>query len=163
MSGSSPALFGQASPPNELPESQEMDTRFGHITIRPRQAIHFPAGLLGMPDKLRFCLATAPSERMARFSILQSLDDPSLAFMTLPLDVENPIIEPEDIAQASHDLGLPLEDALLLLLVSVHREAHGTTISVNARAPILVRVSLRLAVQYVFPHAKYLIRQPLSL
>jgi hypothetical protein len=32
-----------------------------------------------------------------------------------------------------------------------------------ARAPVLVDVSRKVAAQYVFPHTKYLIRQPLSL
>lgn len=141
----------------------EIESRFGKVTVNPTQAIHFPTGLLGMPDKNLFCLARFPSEKYARFSILQSLDDHSLAFIVLPLDLKNPIIESEDLQQAASDLGLPVEDILPLLIVSVHRETGAAKLSVNARAPVLVRASLKVAAQYVFPHTKYMIRQPLTL
>lgn len=144
-------------------EQLEIDSRFGRITVNPAQAIYFPTGLLGMPGKMRFCLARFPSPKYERFSILQSVDDHSLAFITLPLDVENPIIEREDLAQAATDLSLPLDDILPLLIVSVHRDSGTARLSVNARAPLLVRVSLKVAAQYVFPHTKYEIRQPLTL
>lgn len=163
MSGTSPAVFTPDMMARDMPERQEIDSRFGRITIFPHQAINFPAGLLGMPSKMQFCLARFPSEKMARFSILQSVNDPKLSFITLPVDVVNPILEHEDLALAARDLNLPLEDLVVLLIVSVHRETGVARLSVNARAPVLMRVSHRAAVQYVFPHAKYQIRQPLVL
>ncbi len=163
MSSGGHAMLGAGLMTSSLPEQLEIDSRFGRITVHPSQAILFPTGLLGMPGKMNFCLARFPSEKYARFSILQSLEDHSLAFITLPLNLDNPIIDQEDIAQAAHDLALPLDDVLPLLIVSVHRETGTAKLSVNARAPLLVRVSLKLAAQYVFPHTKYEIRQPLSL
>ena len=163
MSGSGPAVFHPPLLGRDLPERQEIDSRFGRITIHPQQAISFPTGLLGMPRKMHFCLSRFPSEKMARFSILQSLYDSELSFITLPLDIVNPIIEQEDLAQAARDLELPLDDLIVLLIVTVHRETGVAKLSVNARAPVLMRVSLRVAAQYVFPHTKYQIRQPLSL
>ena len=164
MSGSGPALFNpslMAQP--ALPDTQEIESRFGRITIHPPQAIAFPTGLLGMPNKMNFCLARFPSEKMARFSILQSVQDVATSFITLPVDIDNPIIDREDIEQAAHDLGVPVDDIVVLLIVSVHRETGQVRLSVNARAPVLMRISQRAAVQYVFPHTKYQIRQPLSL
>ena len=64
---------------------------------------------------------------------------------------------------AARDMGFPLEDVAILLVVSVHREPMGVRISVNARAPVLMQVSRRTAAQYVFANTKYLIRQPLSI
>lgn len=163
MSGTLPAAVGlgiAAEPPSGR---IEMESRFGRITINTDQAIHFPAGLLGMPNKLQFCLAPFPSAKMQRFTVMQSVDDEKLAFITLPLDLANPIIEEADIRQAARDLDLPLDDLLVLLIVSVHRESGVAKLSVNARAPVFVRGSMKLAAQYVFPHTKYLIRQPLSL
>ena len=95
--------------------------------------------------------------------MLQSLDDPALSFITLPVDIENPIVEHEDIRQAAEDLDLPLADVAVLFIVTVHREAGVAKLTVNARAPILLHVSKRLAAQYVFSHTKYLIRQPLAM
>lgn len=163
MSGTSPAAFNPSMVAPEYPEKLTIESRFGAITIQPAQAITFPTGLLGMPGFMQFCLARFPSEKMARFSIMQSLTDHELAFITLPVDVDNPIIEKDDLTQAARDLNLALEDLVVLLVVSVHRESGAAQLSVNARAPLLVRPSLKLAAQYVFPHTKYQIRQPLSL
>ena len=163
MSSGSHVLLSAGLMVQSIPDQRQIDSRFGRLTINPAQAIHFPTGLLGMPDKANFCLARFPSEKFARFSVLQSLDDEALAFITLPLDIDNPLIERADFAQASTDLHLPLSDVLPLLLVSVHRDSGVAKLSVNARAPVLIRASLKVGAQYVFPHTKYLIRQPLSL
>lgn len=163
MSDGGHAILSAGLMAQSLPDQVEIDSRFGRITVNPTQAIYFPTGLLGMPDKANFCLARFPSEKFARFSVLQSLDDHSLAFITLPLDIQNPIIEQEDFTQAATDLNLPIADVLPLLIVSVHRDTGVAKLSVNARAPVLVRASLKVGAQYVFPHTKYLIRQPLSL
>lgn len=163
MSGGGQAILNAGLMASQTGEQRDVESRFGRITINPAQSLFFPTGLLGMPGKMEFCLARFPSEKYARFSILQSVEDTGLAFITLPLALENPIIEQEDIAQAAADLSLPLDDILPLLIVSVHRDSGGAQITVNARAPLLVRVSLRLGAQYVFPHTKYEIRQPLSL
>lgn len=162
MSGSGQVALSAGVLSQPLPDQLEIEGRFGRITVNPNLAIHFPTGLLGMPDKTTFCLARFPSEKWSRFSILQSLQDHSLSFIVLPIDQDNPIVEREDFAQAAADLGVPGDDILSLLIVSVHRENGVAKLSVNARAPLLVRSSLKLAVQYVFPHTKYLIRQPLS-
>lgn len=163
MSGSGQAVIGQSVLATLTSEQEEMDTRFGRVTVDARQAIHFPTGMLGMPDRNRYCLTHFPSEKMARFKLLQSLDDPALSFITVPMDIDNPILERADILQAAQDLGMPMEDVLLLLVVTVQRESGVAKLSVNARAPLLVQVSRNLAAQYVFPHTKYLIRQPLAM
>lgn len=161
MTGSGPAVVGQAFAAS-VPETEELDTRFGRIAVSPSQAIHFPTGMLGIPDKLSYCLTHFPSPKMARFKILQSIDDAALSFITLPVDITNPIIERPDLEQAANDLNMPLSDLAILLVVTVHRESGMAKLSTNARAPILVHVSRRVAAQYVFPNTKYLIRQPLT-
>jgi flagellar assembly factor FliW len=163
MSGTGPATVNMGAVAATQPERVEVESRFGRITINPQQSILFPAGLLGMPNKLQFCLASFPSEKMQRFTIMQSAEDDKLSFITLPLDLINPLIEEADIRQAAKDLDLPLDDLLILLIVSVHRESGAAKLSVNARAPVFIRGSMKVAAQYVFPHTKYLIRQPLSL
>lgn len=162
MTGSGPAIIGQTMPPIQ-PESEEVESRFGRITIYPRQPIFFPTGLLGIPDKQQFCLAHFPSEKMGRFKLLQSLEDLSLSFITLPVDLNNPIVERADLEQAAADLEMPVDEVAVLLIVTVHRESGVAKLSVNARAPVLMHASKRIAAQYVFPHTKYQIRQPLTL
>ena len=163
MTGSGPAVINQAVLASSPPESEEIESRFGRITINTSQQIHFPTGMLGMPDHTRFCLSRFPSEKMARFTLLQSLDDAALSFIVLPVDIANPIIDREDLVQAAQDLEMPLDDLAVLLVVTVHRESGVAKLTVNSRAPVLMHVTRRVAAQYVFPHTKYLIRQPLSI
>ncbi len=159
MTGSGPAVIGAMM----AAEAEGVETRFGRITINPRQAIHFPTGMLGMPDRNNFCLTHFPSEKMARFKLLQSLDDTGLSFITLPVDITNPLIERPDLEQAVRDLEMNVEQVAVLLVVTVHRDTGVAKLTVNARAPVLVDASRRIAAQYVFPHTKYMIRQPLTM
>lgn len=161
MTSSNPAVLNPTIP--EATDSDVIETRFGKVQLYRRQPIVFPTGLLGMPDKGQFCLTNFPSERMARFKLLQSLEDTSLSFITLPIDLTNPIIEREDLLQAAKDLDIPSEHLAALLIVSVHREPGGTKLSVNARAPIVMHAGKRLATQHVFPHTKYEIRRMITL
>ncbi len=162
MTGSNPAVMNQA-PITEPVEGEAIDTRFGQVQLYRRQPIMFLNGLLGMPDKVQFCLTNFPSEKMARFKLLQSLEDHALSFITLPLDMTNPIIERGDMEQAAKDLDIPADQLAALLIVSVHREPGGTKLSVNARAPIFMHAAKRVATQYVFPHTKYDIRRMITL
>ena len=163
MTGSGPAVVGQSILSSSAAEVEELETRFGRIAVESRRSIYFTTGLLGIPDSHNFFLTHFPSEKMARFKLLQSLDDASLSFITLPIDVQNPIIERADLEQAARDLEMGIEHTVVLLMVTVHRESGAAKLSTNARAPILVDVSRRVAAQYVFSHTKYLIRQPLSM
>lgn len=163
MTGTGPAMMPPPPPPTPLPANMTIASRFGAITVSPAAAIFFPNGLLGIPQRGLFCLAEFPSEKMRRFSILQSIEDHALAFITLPIDPVNPLIAQADIAQAAADLSIAMDDLLVLLVVSVKRENNVAKVTVNARAPIMVRVSQRQATQYVFPHTKYEIRQPIAL
>ena len=167
MTGSGTAVLMQAAidvqqRESQLPETETIDTRFGKVTIYRRNPIVFPNGMLGMPDKFQFCLTDFPVEKLGRFKLLQSLDDYNLSFITLPIDIENPIVAREDLDQAAKDIGVPIEQMAVLLIVSVHRESSGVKLSVNARAPVLMNAPRRVAHQYVFGSSKYDIRHLIS-
>jgi len=162
MTGSGPAMMPQSVPAGK-PETEVVETRFGKVTIYRKNPIIFPNGLLGLPDKSEFCLTGFPTEKMARFKLLQSLEDSGLSFITLPLDTQNPIFEAGDLEQAAKDLDIPNEQFTILLIVSVHRENGGVKLSVNARAPIFVNAAKRTATQYVFASNKYSIRHMITL
>lgn len=160
MSGSGPAMMSPGAAP-ERSDSEVVDTRFGKVTIYRSNPIVLPNGMLGQPDKNQFCLSHFPSEKMGRFKLLQSLDDLSLSFITLPVELNNPIVDRADMEQASRDLNIPATQLVALFVVSVHREAGAVKLSVNARAPIMLDSVRRVATQHVFHNAKYQIRQPL--
>jgi len=158
MTSRGPALYNQPMP--DAVES--IDTRFGRIQLSPAQSIAFPSGLLGMPERIQFCLADFPSEKMARFKLLQSLEDAALSFITLPIVLQNPIVERSDMEQAARDLDIPVEELVCLLMVTVSRESGAAQLFVNARAPLFIHSSRRVAGQYVFANSKYDIRHALT-
>jgi flagellar assembly factor FliW len=144
-------------------EPEVIDTRFGKIQLRKHNPIVFPQGLLGMPDKFHFFLTDFPSENLQRFKLLQCLDDYKLSFITLPADLNNTIVTADDLAAAARDLKIVVENLVVLFIVSVHRVPGKVTLSVNARAPLLIDSGARLAAQHVFQTDKYKVQHPVIL
>lgn len=154
--------FMTSVPATNLTGMETIATRFGDVTVDLGKAVVFPRGLLGMPDKMRFVATNFPSEKMKQFRLLQSLDDHNLSFITLPLEVQNSIIAPQDVRSACQDLQIPEEDMVLLLIVSVHRGLDSVRLSVNARAPLLLDVERRLGAQFVFQNDAYSVQHMLG-
>ena len=146
----------------EQPKSNEIETRFGKITVNRDNPIAFQKGLLGMPEKTSFALMDFPVEKFAQFILLQSLEDDNLSFIALPIDVENQIIDRKDIEDGCADLGFSEKDVALLLVVSVHRDVDQVRLSANARAPIFMDAKSRKAEQYVLRNNKYVVRHMIS-
>lgn len=144
--------------PAGMPTTETITTRFGEVTVQTNNAILFPGGLLGMPDKYHFTLAEFPNKKFSQFMLLQSLDDHALSFITLPAEMKNSIVAAEDIAAACRDLEIEPRNLALLFIVSVQRTPERVTLSVNARAPIFIDSARRAAMQYVFPNDKYQVR-----
>lgn len=161
MTGSGPAVLSQSAA--ELSGAEVIDTRFGKVSIYRDRPITFANGLLGIPDKSEFCLTDLPNEKLSRFKLLQSLEDLKLSFVTLPVDLDNPVVARADLEQGARDIGVPVDELVTLFIVTVHREDGVVKLSVNARAPIFVHAARRAATQYVFPHTKYDIRHMITL
>jgi flagellar assembly factor FliW len=150
----SSVFFGTETP-------EVVDTRFGKIPLQRHNPIIFPRGLLGMPDRFHFFLTEFPSAHMSRFKLLQSLDDYSLSFITLPIGLQNDLVLAEDITAACREMEIEIEHLALLLIVSVQRAPGRVTLTVNARAPIFINSNMRLATQHVFQSDKYQVQQPI--
>jgi len=128
-----------------------METKnFGTISFEPDSELEFPRGLPGFDSRKRFvAVRFVESDPLV---YLQRLEDPSLCFITAPVQAVDPKyrlkINSEDIEQ----LGLPLarqprigEDVLALTVVSI-RESGPTA---NLLAPVLVNLQNRKDVQAV--------------
>jgi len=139
-----------------------IESRFGPISVNPENAIFFPQGLLGLPENLHFALSDIPKENMGGFKLLQCLNDHSLSFVVLPIDMDNKLIERKDLQDCCNILGVLEKSLLGLLIVSVQRSPETVKITANLRAPVIVDSDRRVAVQYVFPHNKYEITHMLS-
>lgn len=136
-------------------EVVEIDSRFGKVSVDKAKSILFPVGILGMPEMHNFALTDFPNAKLHQFKLLQSLDDHNLSFITLPLELDNGIIEQADLAAAAKDMEIPVEQLGVVLVVSVHRGLTDVQLSVNARAPIFFDTTRQIAAQYVFTSSKY--------
>ncbi|MGE3713913.1 MAG: flagellar assembly protein FliW [Alphaproteobacteria bacterium] len=158
-------MFGQSpsddSHDNSAQQRRVISSRFGKVEVDPAKAIHFARGLLGIPDRYRYALANFPSEKMRQFMLLQSLEEDVLSFITLPLPLENAIIDAGDLRTACKELQIKEGNLAILVIVSVHRSPGDVKLSVNARAPLFIDAERQLGVQYVFHSDRYQIQHML--
>lgn len=126
--------------------------RFGEIDIPDEHIIHFPAGIFGFPHLRRCCLL--PQGPAAGVRWLQSLDDPTLVFLTVEPHLLLPDYELE-IADADA-LALALthpRHAAVLTLVTISED--GTAATTNLLAPIIINTQTRRARQVILENDRY--------
>jgi flagellar assembly factor FliW len=133
------------------------DTRnFGTIAYEPGSVLFFPSGLPGFEQRRSFLPVQGKDTDPLVF--LQSLDDPALCFVTLPvftvdrdyrLEIADPDLETIGLAPGRRPrIG---GEVLCLVIVSVH-EAGPTA---NLLAPLVVNLENRLGVQAVASESEY--------
>lgn len=131
-------------------------TRFGVIQIAEDRVITFPRGLLGFPEAKRYCLLEPGDD--ACFFWLQSLDDPSLAFVVtdpaLFISEYSVPIRPEQMG----DLGLAkLDDAQVFVIVNKVE----TQLTGNLQGPLVINTLTRHGEQMVLAEKRWTTRHPL--
>ncbi len=125
--------------------------RFGEVVISRDDIIEFPQGIPGFSDKRRFVLL---KEGNGPFCWLQSLEDPSLAFV-----VTNPLIfAPEYKIKIYRDqlkdIGLnDLSKGEVWVFVSIRKNPFRVTI--NLQAPILINRETGVAKQVILSPEEY--------
>jgi flagellar assembly factor FliW len=149
-----------------------INSRFGEIRLDLTKSIFFPAGLLGMSERLNFCLANFPNPAYNNFKILQSLEDDNLSFIILPLggvDTASSLIDEKDLMTTSELLNVARNDMIVLLITSVHNVLGSNPeivdkvkISVNVRAPLIIDSANYTGTQFVFNNDKYLIQHVIN-
>ncbi|MEM7628296.1 MAG: flagellar assembly protein FliW [Planctomycetota bacterium] len=131
-------------------------TRFGVIDIAEDRVINFEKGVLGFPERTRYCLLE-PGED-ACFFWLQSLDDPNLAFVvtdpTLFVPEYSVPIRGEQMQQLALD---KLEDAQVFVIVNkVDQELTG-----NLQGPLVINTVTRNGEQMILAEKRWETRHPL--
>jgi flagellar assembly factor FliW len=140
------------------PSKIEIDTRFGLIEFGSEHAIYMPRGMMGFADKKNFGLVQLADPRMENFVLLQSLTEPELSFILMPLDPANPMIEQRDIDTVREGLSIEAGDLAVLMVVSIRNIDGLAQVSVNMRAPVFIDVGNRSAWQHVLSNGRYPIR-----
>jgi flagellar assembly factor FliW len=135
----------------------ELDTtHFGRISYQEDSSFHFPGGLPGFEQARSFLPLSFPDSQPLIF--LQSLEEPGLCFITLPVLAADPNyrleVSPEDLgvlglsARQQPKIGA---DVLCLAMLSL-REAGPTA---NLLAPIVVNLRNHRSVQAIASGSGY--------
>lgn len=131
-------------------------SRFGTLTISDERIITFPKGILGFPSQRRFCLLRPADD--ALFFWLQSVDEPSLAFVVTDpnafiADYTVPIREEQMV-----ELKLSaLEDAQVFVIVN---KVEGS-LTGNLQGPLVINTLGRVAEQMVLTEKRWTTREKL--
>lgn len=129
---------------------------FGVIAYEPESAVEFPAGLPGFEERRRFVALCFPDSEPLVY--LQSLEDPGLCFLALPVLAVDPQYRLEVCAEERALIGLAPEQPLrfgkeVLCLTIISLRETGPT--ANLLAPVVINLSNRKAVQSVAAESGY--------
>ena len=126
----------------------EIKTRiFGDVTISDDKMISFPNGIVGFPDLKDFALIHDEEQGdQAGIRWMQSVQEPNFA-----MPVVDPLVAKEDYNPTVEDDLLKVigdsTDPLVLVTITVPSDL--TKMSVNLKAPIVINVESRKAVQVI--------------
>jgi len=131
-------------------------SNFGAIAYEPESVIEFPRGLPGFEGRRRFLAVQTPNSVPLVF--LQSLEEPSLCFPTMPVLVLDSQYRLQVAEEDLDTVGLPRdrqprigEDVLCVAVLSF-RETGATA---NLLAPVVVNLKNQKAVQAIAPESDY--------
>ncbi len=132
-------------------------TRFGLVEIDDSSVVRMPRGLIGFEELTAYCLIQHRPDAIFRW--LQSIDEPSLAFVVADpsqffadYDVEIPDAEAEKLRLDKAD------DAQVLTIISISEG--GREITANLAAPIVINSKELIGTQVVLQDNRYSVRQP---
>jgi flagellar assembly factor FliW len=129
--------------------------RFGELEVSEDQIFHFPMGILGFASSKSFVIIDLESQKP--FKWLQSIDDPSTAFvLSDPL-----LVHPSYCAVVERNELSPLgeineDDLIISVIVTISERPEDT--SANLCAPLIFNLANRRGMQYVLNDRKYPIR-----
>ncbi|MBR1472387.1 MAG: flagellar assembly protein FliW [Lachnospiraceae bacterium] len=120
---------------------------FGEVTIDDDKMINFPNGIVGFPELTDFALIhDAEQGNQAGIRWLQSVQEPNFA-----MPVIDPLVAKTDYNPAVDDELLKVigdgEDILVLVTITVPSDLKK--MSINLKAPLVVNVTTRKAVQVI--------------
>lgn len=133
-------------------------TRFGAIDFEPDDILDFADGIVGFEGERRFILIAPAKESPFRW--LQSLANPSLAFLLADPSEFIPTYDPELPGTASSRLGLGPHDAYLLWTTATVPPGNLRAMTLNLAAPIVVNPTNGSGRQIVLDEDRYSVRTP---
>lgn len=137
----------------------ELCTKYhGVIEYREEEIINFNKGIPGFTGLTKFIIA--PIEDNSIFSLLHSVEDLNIGFVTISpfsvikkyeFNLSEKIVE--DLKIESH------EDVLVLATVCINSDIKKIT--ANLKAPIIINIKKKIGEQLILDNEKYLVKYPL--
>ena len=139
-----------------------IETRvFGEVDIDPAKLIRFENGIVGFPDLQSFALIhDADQGENAGIRWMQSIEEPGFALPVMDPLIVAPTYNPEVDDEILKPIG-NVEPDELLVLVTVTVPKDLKKMSVNLRAPIVINVTERKAVQLILEDDSYKVKFPI--
>lgn len=129
-------------------------TRFGTLQFPKDLVIQVPGGLLGFPNSVSYAVLEHDADG-SPFKWLQSVDEPSLAFII----VDPHILIPDYLAQIEPDVhdALGPFDPQDISTISIVTIPHDSPIDMtaNLRAPVVVKYSERVGKQIILTDDRF--------
>ena len=134
-------------------------SRFGEMDVPEESFVTFPSGLVGFPQYSRYVIFE--EEKDLGYEWLQSIDEPSLAFIVVQADLVNPDWEIQVPDDSANELDIHDEDSITALVIVTIPKGEPGQATVNLRGPIVVNLRNRKAKQVIL-HESLPLRVPLS-
>lgn len=132
--------------------------RFGTLDIEPNRVIEFPRGLPGFEACHRFSLFH-PEGRDPKYFILQSLDEPDVAFHLADPALFGFSYEIALSDEEAAEIGLT-DPANVAVAVMLSKTEDMAPLSANLNAPLIINLAARRGLQHVFAKLKYEVAPP---
>ena len=136
---------------------EKIQTRFGIIEYENSNLLHFPAGMIGLPNLRNFIVI--PPKKEGPLFWIQNVDDPDFAFILT--DPSNFFVDYNIVPDNSEKNSLQIDndqDCYTLSIVTVPADQN---ITVNLAAPILYSPQTNRAIQVVLDDNRYQTKTPL--
>lgn len=124
--------------------------QLGSIVFDPRAVIRFPAGLPAFENENEFLLVER--EALAPVVFLQSVRNPALSFILLPMMAVDPHYALSLTGEDSELLGGAGAPLLVLAMVTIGEDRRVTA---NLMAPVVINPEASVGVQVLQPDAGY--------
>ncbi|MBH0201269.1 MAG: flagellar assembly protein FliW [Nitrospira sp.] len=126
---------------------KSLSTRFGSLEVPDESIVTFPSGLLGFPEQQRYVILDHDTE--APFKWLQSVEEPSLAFVILDPAMVYQDYQIDVPADALAEIRAEERDDLALVVILTIPSDDPGRITANLRGPLVISHQTKLGKQLV--------------
>lgn len=132
-------------------------TRFGEVEYDPANLLHFPAGLIGLPNLRNFIVM--PNKKEGPLFWIQSADDPDMAFVLT--DPTNFFLDYLVTPDPSERQSLHMQEGEECFVLSIVTVPPDQNITLNLAAPIFFAPQSNRAIQVILQGGNFSSKTPL--